>query len=312
MQKIDSFIWYEKHRPSKLKDLSLKKEHQKIFKKFLKDKEIPHLIFAGGAGSGKSTLSNIIINTIPSVVMRLNASGKEDRSIETMQTKVRQFAKTRPPKGKLKIVSLEEASGMLGPAQESLKDTIEANSDTCRFIMTCNHLDKIIDPIKSRCLIFKFEQFPKKKLLTLCENILKKENVSYTKGDVEKLIDIFYPDIRSVINNLQGASFSGSFDLDTIGSLGVDPISVMDALLKGQVLSIRKLIAGATDYLYLYKYIFNEFIRNNGSQEEKAEMSLAVAESLSMDNQVPDREINFVACCLLIMGILDIKPNFAK
>lgn len=313
MSKLQSYIWFEKHRPIQLKDVSLNKDHRTAFKSYVADGQIPHLLLEGPAGSGKTTISHILTKEVPCVVLALNASGKEDRSIETMQTRVKQFAASAVKKGKIKIVFMDEADGMLKPAQESLKNLMETYNKNCRFILTCNAVDKIISPIQSRCIRYTFDRFPKRKLLNVCETILSAEDIEDTSRDeLNELINRFYPDMRSIVNNLQSACVSGIFNPKAIGSLNADPKAVGEALLSGSLLSIRQQLAGTTDFAFMYKYLFDEFLPANGTGEEKSDMSLAIADSCRYDPTVPDREIEFTACCLNIMGALGIDPDFTK
>lgn len=312
-KKLQQFIWFEKHRPQQLNDVSLNKEHKKAFSQYLKDGQLPHLILDGPAGSGKTTIANILISGIPCIVRALNASGKEDRSIDTMQTIVKAFAGSVPPKGKIKIVFMDEADGMKGDAQESLKNIMETYSASTRFIMTCNNFDKMIDPIKSRCVRFTFDQFPERKVVNLCQGILEKEEIEGVSAeDLKELVNKFYPDIRSIINNLQNACSSGKFNPKAVKELQADPKVVCDLLLKGHVLSIRKSVAGLTNFEFIYKYFFNEFLKDNGTPQQKEEMVYAIGESCRYSIVVPDREIEFISCCLQIMGALEVTPDFSK
>ena len=313
MSKLSSYIWYEKYRPASIKDVSLNKEYRVAFKQYIKDGQIPHLLFEGPQGSGKTTMSRILIDAIPNKCLTLNASGKEDRNIETMQTRVKQFAGSQPKKDSIKIVFMDEAHGMLTPAQDALKNLMETYNKSCRFILTCNYIDKIIPPIQSRCIKFTFDRFPKRKLISVCEQILEKEDIQNASRDnLVELINRFYPDARSVINNLQAACVSGTFNSKAIGSLNADPKKVAEAILKGGVLEIRRQIAGTTDFAFMYRYLFDEFLPVNGDDEQKTDIALSVAEALTHDPTVPDREINFTACCLNVMGALDISPNFSE
>lgn len=310
--KIESYIWFEKYRPNTLKELSLSKEHRAAFNSFIKDKQVPHLLLEGPQGSGKTTVAQILTKEIPSVVLSLNASG-EDRGIATVKGKIQRFSSHQPKKDHIKIVFLDEADAITPDAQNALKNTMELYNKSCRFILTCNHVDKINPPIQSRCMKFTFDRFPKRKLVLLCEKILEKEGIeNITQDDVSEIIKRFYPDIRSVINNLQAACISGSFNAKAIGLLNADPKLTTDHILSGSIFSIRSQIAGTTDFMYLYRYMFDEFIANNGNDEQKGEIALAVAEALAHDSTVPDREINFIACCINTMYALEISPNFSK
>lgn len=154
---MKNMIWYEKYRPDKLSSLILDKETRQSFKTFIKEKQIPHVLLHGPAGSGKTTLSMILLKEIAAGKLVLNASS-DDRGIATIKYKVKQFASAhRGGQGKLNIVLLDEADGTTSDAQLALKNTMETYHKNCRFILTCNQIDRIIDPIVSRCMLFKFD-----------------------------------------------------------------------------------------------------------------------------------------------------------
>lgn len=312
MAKLKDYIWFEKHRPQKLDDLSLNKEHRDAFAQFIKDGQIPHILLEGPRGSGKTTVAQILTHEIPCVVLSLNASG-EDRGIQTVKGKIKQFSSHQAKKDHIKVVFLDEADAITPDAQNALKNTMEAYSKNCRFILTCNHVDKINPPIQSRCIKFTFDRFPKRKIVRLCESILEKEGIdNVSRDDLTELVNRFYPDIRSVVNNLQAACLSGTFNIKAIAVLNADPKDVTDNILKGHVMTVRQQVAGTTDFMYLYRYMFDDLIANNGTDDQKGEVALAVAESLRYDSTVPDREINFISCCISIMYALGVTPNFSK
>lgn len=312
MSKLTNLIWYERFRPKALNDLSLTKENAKAFKSFIAEGQIPHLMFTGTQGSGKTTLAYILCNEIPSIKLVLNASGA-DRGIETMRTRVKQFAASAPPKGKIKIVILDEADALTAESQTALRNTIETYSERCRFILTCNYPDKIIKPLHSRCQQFAFDKFPKRKVIKLCENILEQVGIEdYSRDDVKEIINRFYPDMRSVLNNLQATCVSGSLNMKALGSLQVDPAEAIALIKAGKVLSLRSYIAGTTDFLFLYKYIIdglNDIMKEN---PQKSEAFQVIAESLRYVQLAPDREIEFTGACLGIMDILEVTPDFDK
>lgn len=311
-RKLANYIWFEKYRPLDLNSISLTKEHKETFQQYNRDGEIPHLLFAGPQGSGKTTMAYILLNSIPNVSLTLNASG-EDRGIDTIKGKVKLFASSQPPAGKIKIILLDESDALTKDSQTALRNTMETYSKSCRFILTCNYVDKIIAPLQSRCIKFTFDRFPKRKLIAMCEEILQKESIdNVTQDDLYTIINRFYPDIRSVINNLQAACANGKFNLRNIGALNVDPARIMETILKGEVLSLRQHLAGVTDFVFLYRYLFDEFLMNNGTEEQKAEMVQVVAEALVHDTTAPDREIVFVSCAIGVMATLGITANFSK
>lgn len=308
---LENFIWFEKHRPKTIDDMSLDPSYRKAFEHYIQEQSIPHLLLEGIQGSGKTTTAYILMRNVPSVVLTLNASG-EDRGINTIRGKIKNFAGSEPPKGKIKIVLLDEADQITPDAQMALKNTMETYSLTCRFILTCNHVDKIIDPIQSRCIKYTFQRFPKRKLLMVCEGILKKEGITeYTREDVSEVINRFYPDVRSVINNLQSACVSGALNLKALGALKVDPTVVGELIKKGHVQSIRQHLAGVTSFDFMYKWLWNEFIAQF-TNEQQAAIANELRYAQSLEPTIPDRELNFTCCAVSIMSALDIDFDFNK
>lgn len=310
MAKLSEYIWYERHRPQSLKDMSLTKEHRTAFTQFVSDGQIPHLLLEGPKGSGKTTIAQIITKEIPSTVLSLNASGG-DRGIATVRGTIKQFASHQPKKGFIKVVFLDEADAITPDAQNALKNTMEAYSKKCRFILTCNAVDKINAPIQSRCIRFTFDQFPKRKAVALCTKILEAENITNaTKSDVSDIVKRFYPDMRTTVNNLQAACLTGEFNPKAIGALNVDPAALAELILKGDVLALRSTIAGTVEFMFMYKYLFDEFLKEHGTADQKSTVSQILADSSRYINVVPDRELEFISCCLMVMEALEIAPKY--
>lgn len=310
MARLGAYIWYEKYRPSVLKDLTLSKEYRVAFNKFVKDGQIPHLLLEGPPGSGKTTVAQILTSEIGATVLTLNASGG-DRGIKTVRGRITDFAKHQAKKGVIKVVFLDEADAITPDAQNALKNTIEACSDRCRFLLTANHVDKINAAIQSRCIKFTFDRFPVRKAVKLCEDICAEEGIeNITTKDVTDLVKSFYPDMRSTINNLQAACLTGEFNPKAIGTLNADPKLFVETLLTGQVKAMRNLVAGTNEFMYMYKYFFNEMLVDHGTEEQKSQMVQIIADSSRFINTVPDRELEFISCCLMVMEVLEIDPKF--
>lgn len=305
---MKDLIWYEKYRATNLDDLILEKNTLRNMKQYIKRKEIPHLLFHGPAGSGKTTLALILIKACASAKLILNASS-EDRGVETIKKKVKQFASAqRRHKKKLNIVLLDEADGLTPDAQKALKNTIESYQANCRFIFTANEIDRITDPIYSRCTLFRFESMPTEYFVGYLEGILKKEKVSYKTKNIKKLIDRFGTDVRTILNNLQAGSISGMFKLKDILDI-FDTEDMKDYLDEGQIGKIRKVWRGYKDFVWFYKFIFNDYV-DSIDDEYKAEVAIVTAEYLYKNTTVADREINATACCLEIMNIMGTNVEF--
>jgi DNA polymerase III delta prime subunit len=310
MPKLREFIWFEKHRPTQLSQLSLNKEYRKAFNSFIEAGQIPHLLLEGPQGSGKTTIAYILMHQIPCVTLILNASG-EDRGIDTIKGKVKQFAGTKVAQDKIKIMLLDEADQLTSEAQKALRNTMETYSKNCRFILTCNYVDKVIAPIQSRCMRFTFDQFPKRKIVSLCENILEQEGVTgHTKEDISDLVDKFYPDIRTVVQNLQMASLGGgTFNPKAIGQLQTDPLKIAESISSGTFLTLRTQIAGIVDFMFLYRYLLDYYVPLQDDPAAQFLMIKAIGDAVRVENVVPDREINFVTCAAELCDAMEVPIN---
>lgn len=309
---LSNYVWFEKYRPRELDNMVLDPEKRASFTKYITEQNIPHLLFYGSAGSGKTTMAKIITDHLPCTVLTLNASGK-DRSIDTMRNDVVAFCRAMPPRGvKLKIVFFDEFDGCTPQAQEALKNTMEAYSDTCRFIFTANHVNRIIDPIRSRCTEWAFTQFDKTQACRMCESILQNEKVAYASGEVATVVERCYPDIRRLMNTLQRCSLSGTFDLNKLEILTVNVTEILGFIKSGKMKSLRQHIAGMTDFIYLYKEMFDNIEQVFPEGDAQGMAASQLCQHLFYDPTVPDREINFVACCAEWSMILNVAPDFGK
>ena len=309
---LDKFLWAEKYRPRTLNNMVLETPVRTALESYIAQQDIPHLLFYGSAGGGKTTIAKILMDSIPCSTLVLNASGK-DRGIETMRKDVVDFCRAMPPRGiKLKIVFLDEADGITPQAQESLKNTMETYSDTCRFILTANHVNRIIDPLRSRCTEWAFTTFSKPQAIQMCESILQNEKVSYQNTDVATVVERCYPDIRRLMNTLQRCSIGGTFSMDKVASMTVSPEQVFQCIKTGKMKSLRQLIAGMTDFTYLYREMFDNIENLVPTGDQQGTAATQLCQHLFYDPTVPDREINFVACCAEWSMILDVAPDFGK
>ncbi len=206
----DSTIWTEKYRPKKFDEVVGQEDIIKKVHNLTKALNIPHLLFAGPAGTGKSTLALIVVkdlfgNTWRENYLELNAS--DERGIDIIRQKVKDFARTKALGNiPFKIIFLDEADALTKEAQQALRRTMENFTSTCRFIMSCNYSSKIIDPIQSRCVIFRFKLLEKKDIEKRVKYIAEKEGLELTPRTIETLYEVSEGDFRRVINLLQAAS----------------------------------------------------------------------------------------------------------
>ncbi len=313
---LSEYIWYEKYRPTVLSELSLPDTHTKAFTTYIEQQNIPHLLFEGSHGSGKTTCAYILMNSIKCKKRIMNASGA-DRGIDAMKEDVVNFAKSKTPDGELKIIFLDEADYLTAQAQASLRNTMETYNKQCRFIMSCNYVDRIIPALRSRTTTYTFNSLPKQKALDICLGILKEEGIKYKKEDkkaIKDIITLHDTDMRSIMNNLQMASISGVFEADTLIALGIDLETLWKHILKGEVKSLRTMLVGIKNYTPVYRHLFDVTLKDKKAipSDCVTEVVYAVAEASARERTVPDREINFVSCALNIMDTLGITPNRQK
>lgn len=305
----NEFIWAQKYRPKTIDDMVLPKVYKEKFQSYIEEQEIPHLLLYGPNGSGKTTMATILMDEIKCQKLILNASG-EDRGIATIKGKVKQFAASQPfAKDYIKIILLDEADFLTAESQTALRNTMETYSSSCRFILTGNYVDKIRKELKSRCTAYEFSQYPVKRLVKHLFEILENEKVKAEKEDIEKLINSFYPDIRSIINNLQMCSADGEFNPNLIASTSIDFDKITEFITNGSVSQLRNLWAGMTDFTFIYRYLFDKFIFEV-EEDKRPEIAETIAEYLYRDSAIADREINITMCCVMIMRIIKSKISF--
>lgn len=309
--KLEHSIWYERYRPKSIDEMVLPKEIRRFISQCIDKQAFPHLLFSGPAGSGKTTLANIIISSLPCHSLSLDASSS-DRGIATMRGKVKDFAASQARKGHVKFVFMDEADGLTGDAQDALKNTVEKYSTQTKFIFTANDIGRIIDPLRSRCMCFSFSSYPTKTLKGYLAQILDKEEVDFDVEDLDKLIEFYYPDVRSIVNNLQLASVDGKLELKNISLEDLFDYKFLSKCIKGgEIGKVRESWAKRRimNFVWLYKYLFDVFIFKI-PEKERADAAIMIAEFLHRDSQVIDKEINAAACLIAIMGYFTKKVNF--
>jgi len=221
---MEKAIWTEKYRP---KDFSEIKGQEQIVEKlqaFVKQKNMPHLLFSGPAGVGKSTVALVIARKLfgeswHDNFLELNAS--DERGIQVVREKVKDFARTKAiGEVPFKILFLDECDALTREAQQALRRTMENYTNTCRFILSCNYSSKIIDPIQSRCAVFRFKPLDKKDLVLIINKIVKEEDLKIDKEAEEALIDISEGDCRKLENVLQScAAISNKITAELVYSM---------------------------------------------------------------------------------------------
>lgn len=213
--------WTEKYRPRRLDEIVGQDAIVDRLKAYVRERSLPHLLFSGPAGCGKTTaalcLANELFGDYVGNLLELNAS--DERGIDVVRGKIKDFARTRPISGVFKIIFLDEADALTPEAQNALRRTMEAYTQTCRFILSCNYSSKIIEPLQSRCSLFRFRKVPKEAIKKRLQYILKAEGVDYSEDGLDAVLYLSEGDIRHAINLLQSAAALGKVDEEAVYSI---------------------------------------------------------------------------------------------
>ena len=303
---LSNSLWVEKYRPSNL-DTYIGNDHLKDkVSVYLESGDLPHLLLFGKAGTGKTTLAKILVKNIECDYLYINAS--DENNVDTVRNKVKNFASTMGFKD-YKIIILDECDYITPNAQAALRNLMETFSKHCRFILTCNFVERIIDPIQSRCQSFQIIPPSKKDVAKHIHNILLQENVMSDMKDLKVLIDSGYPDIRRVINSAQRNVVKDKLKLDTTSIIQNDYKLKLLKILKTQdkktaFKDIRQLLLDnkITDFADLFRLLYDEV--DDWGKGHVAECILIIARYELSDTQVVDKEINSMAMLIELLGVI--------
>ena len=307
INKREHTLWVEKYRPQTLADYVGNETVKETIQSYLEAHDIPHLLFYGKAGTGKTTLAKLIVNTIKCDWMIINAS--DENNVDTVRTKVKNFASSVGFAG-FKVIILDEFDYMTPNAQAILRNLMETFSKHCRFILTCNYIEKIIDPIQSRCQTFAITPPTKKDVAVQVAKILDTEGVRYDIKNVAEIINSYYPDIRRVINTCQLQSVKGELRVDKQIMVESDFKTKLIELLKAKdekrntFINIRQAVADnkLNDYSEMYTMLYDKV--DEYATGNTANVILTIADGVSKDALVVDKEIVFMATIIQILNII--------
>jgi len=302
----ENSLFVEKYRPTKLVDYVGNVDLKDTVGQFIKNSDIPHLLLYGKAGTGKTTLAKLLIKEIDCDYLIVNAS--DENGIDVIRNKIKTFAVSAGFKS-LKIILLDEADYLTVAAQATLRNLMEAYSKHCRFILTCNYIEKISDPIRSRCHEFQIIPPSKKEVEVRVVHVLDSEKIKYDVKDITPIIDVYYPDIRKIINTVQSNSSSGELKVDEEKLANSDAGYLIVEILKGAGSSenkykkIRRIIEDSRiqDYRGLYTYLF-ENVDEYGKNKTLSIIRL-LADGQYKESMIVDKKLQFIVTILNILEL---------
>ena len=288
-------LFTEKYRPDTLEGYIGNDDFKSSLQQWIDTNDVPHLLLCGGAGTGKTTAAKLIVNNINCDYVYINCS--DENGIDTIRDKVKSFASAASFKPQ-KVVIMDEADFLTINAQAALRNVIETFSLTTRFIFTCNYVERIIDPIQSRTIVFELTPPSMQDVAFKCVEILDLEGVTYTKADIVRIVKQTYPDIRKTLNLLQSSIKNGDLQQSREITNFNQTSDQIITLLKGQNIknftTIRQLVmdSNVRDYNELYRVLFERADEFTNS----AIATLIIADYQYKSIMAPDKEITFCGC----------------
>lgn len=303
-------LWTEKYRPRSLDDIVDQEEIVSRLKEFVKNGTMPHCLFAGPPGTGKTTAALCLAHDLfgerfQDAFMELNAS--DERGIDVVRTTVKEFARMAPLSTvPFKILVLDEADNMTGDAQSALRRTMEQYTRSCRFILSCNYSGRIIEPIQSRCALFRFSPLPAEKIVEHLHTISKKEGIKTTDSALTAIVEVAEGDLRKAINTLQAASSTskGVTEQSVYEVIGrakpTDVHNMINHAMKGDFIKAREelrvlLVKTGLSGSEIIRQIHSEVFRLPIPEKKRVELIQAVGETDFRLVQGGDEEVQLSA-----------------
>ena len=310
----NNFLWVEKYRPAKISDAILPESLKKTFQQIVDSGELPNMLFTGTAGLGKTTVARALCNELGCDFILIN--GSEEGNIDTLRNKIKQFASSVSLSSDYKVVILDEAD-YLNPqsTQPALRGFIEEFSNNCRFILTCNFKNRIIEPLHSRCGVYEFNTSKKdmaelcQEFMNKCEVILNDNQIYYDTKTVAELIMKFAPDWRRVLNELQRYSINGKIDSGILNNLNDKNYDDLFSHLKNKDFKkMRNWVVNNidTDASAIFRAIYDR-MSDKVAPQSIPQLVLILADYQYKNAFVADHELNVVACLTEVMS--DVQFN---
>ena len=294
-------LWVEKYRPNTLEGYVFRDNNQKAqVEQWIKSKTIPHLLFSGAPGVGKTTLAKILLNTLDVIgtdILEINAS--RENSVDVIRDKITNFVQTMPF-GEFKVVLLDEADYISPNGQAALRGVMEMYHQSARFILTCNYPNRVIPALHSRCQGFHIEKVDKTEFTARVAEILIAEGVEPDLDILDTYVKATYPDLRKCINTVQMNSAEGQLQAPNTADTGTQDyrIEMVDLFKAGKITEARKLLcsqARPEEMEDIYKWMYDNVEIFGNSEDQQDEAILVIKQGLVDHSFVAEAEINLSA-----------------
>ena len=302
-------LWVEKHRPNTLQGYVFRDEAQKKqVEQWVKSKTIPHLLFSGAPGVGKTTLAKILLNLLEVVgtdILEINAS--RENSVDVIRDKITNFVQTMPF-GEFKVVLLDEADYISPNGQAALRGVMEMYHQSARFILTCNYPNRVIPALHSRCQGFHIEKIDKTEFTARAAEILVEEGIEFELDTLDTYVKATYPDIRKCINTLQMNSAEGKLQEPNTADVGEQDyrIEMVELFKQGKITEARKLLcsqARPEEMEDIFKWMYDNIEIFGDTEDQQDEAILVIKQGLVDHSFVAEAEINLSATLIKLARI---------
>lgn len=299
-------LFVEKYRSQTLEDYVGNEQLKQIIGRYIETNDIQNLLLYGTPGTGKTTLAKIIVKNIDCDFLYINAS--DERGIDTIRDKVQGFASSASFKS-IKIIILDEADFLTIQAQASLRNIIETYSRTTRFILTCNYLERIIEPLQSRCQVLKITPPSKKETAQHVANILETEGVNYEVEQLALVVNKYYPDIRKILNTCQVNILDNGLKIDEsilVSGYKDKLLKELKSPSKSTFKNVRQIIADSNieDFEDVFRFLYDSLDEYVKDDMNKGVITILIEEYMFHANFRIDKEINLMALISKILQVI--------